>query len=161
MTATTTRALPIWFLAAWLPMIVSQLLRLRQVQPETWLLCDYAGRLGTIAVLAAIPVARRIAFARPAPTMDAGRIFIWIVVVWLATIFGIDVVKRILVYELPLRPLGIYPRLDGWLRDFDLADPVVSAKLRERYGNRLPLDEVVIAPSAVFDSPLLTEVGRH
>jgi hypothetical protein len=120
MTATTAR-FPIWFLAAALPMIAAQMLRLQQTEAAAWLLCDYAGRLGTIAVLAAMPVARRVAFARPAPTMDAGRIAIWIVALWLATIFGIDLVKRILVYGVPVRPLGFYPKLDGWLRGFDLA----------------------------------------
>ena len=42
------------------------------------------------------------------------------------------------------------------LRDFDLQDPVVRKKLRERYGARLPLDEPVLSPQAMFDSPLLT-----
>ena len=34
------------------------------------------------------------------------------------------------------------------LRDFDLSSPAVRAKLRERYGEKLPLDETVISPSA-------------
>jgi hypothetical protein len=44
------------------------------------------------------------------------------------------------------------------LREFDLADPAVKAKLRERYGARIPLDESVISPVAVFESPLLETV---
>jgi len=44
------------------------------------------------------------------------------------------------------------------LRDFDLADPVVGAKLRERYGNHVPLNEPVISPAAMYDSPLLETV---
>ena len=44
------------------------------------------------------------------------------------------------------------------LRDFDLSDKVVKAKMRERYGSRVPLDEPVISPAAVFDSKLLTTV---
>lgn len=47
------------------------------------------------------------------------------------------------------------------LRDFDLTDARVRTKLRERYGERLPLDEIVISPQAMFDSPLLQEVERH
>lgn len=39
--------------------------------------------------------------------------------------------------------------------DFDLTDPAVRAKMRERYGNRIALDEPVISPGAQFDSPLL------
>jgi hypothetical protein len=46
------------------------------------------------------------------------------------------------------------------LREFDLADPMVRAKMRERYGSKVPLDEPVISPAAMFDSPLL-EVVRQ
>jgi uncharacterized protein YycO len=44
------------------------------------------------------------------------------------------------------------------LRDFDLTDPAVKAKMRERYGTRVPLDEPVISPGAMYDSPLLVSV---
>jgi hypothetical protein len=47
------------------------------------------------------------------------------------------------------------------LRDFDLSPPTVRKKMRERYGNRIPLDEPVISPAAMFDSPLLVEVARR
>ena len=47
------------------------------------------------------------------------------------------------------------------LRNFDLRHPAVQAKLRERYGPRLPLDEPVISPQAVFESPqLMTVLAR-
>jgi hypothetical protein len=41
------------------------------------------------------------------------------------------------------------------LREFDLTDPVVRAKLRERYGKLIPMEEPVISPAAVFESSLL------
>ena len=44
------------------------------------------------------------------------------------------------------------------LREFRLDDPLVRAKMRERYGERVPRDEQVISPAAMFDSPLLQEV---
>lgn len=44
------------------------------------------------------------------------------------------------------------------LRDFRLEDPAVQAKLKERYGSRIPLDEPVISPSAMFNSELLERV---
>jgi len=44
------------------------------------------------------------------------------------------------------------------LREFDLGDPAVKAKLRERYGDHVPFDEPVISPAAVYDSPLLITV---
>jgi len=54
------------------------------------------------------------------------------------------------------RQLGQLQRL----RDFDLGAPAVRAKLRERYGEHLPLDEPVISPAAVFDSPELITVAQ-
>ena len=44
------------------------------------------------------------------------------------------------------------------LRDFDLSNPAVQAKLRERYGNSLPLNETVISPVSIFNSPELVTV---
>lgn len=44
------------------------------------------------------------------------------------------------------------------LRSFDLSNRAVKAKLRQRYGTRVPLDERVISPDAIYRSPLLTEV---
>jgi len=47
------------------------------------------------------------------------------------------------------------------LGEMDLDDPVVRAKLRERYGKKVPLDEPVITPQAMFDSPRVSAVGDH
>lgn len=44
------------------------------------------------------------------------------------------------------------------LGSFDLRDPLVRKILKQRYGNHVPLNEPVIAPSALFDSPLLVTV---
>ena len=44
------------------------------------------------------------------------------------------------------------------LSDFDLTSEVVKQKLKERYGNNIPMDELVISPGAMFDSELLVEV---
>jgi hypothetical protein len=47
------------------------------------------------------------------------------------------------------------------LRDFDLRNPAVQAKLRERYGKQLPLNEPVISPASIFNSPeLVTVINR-
>jgi len=47
------------------------------------------------------------------------------------------------------------------LRGFDLSHPAVQAKLKERYGNRIPLDEQVISPVRMFESKeLVTVVER-
>ena len=47
------------------------------------------------------------------------------------------------------------------LRDFDLSYPAVQAKLRERYGARLPLNEPVISPARLFASAELVTVISH
>jgi hypothetical protein len=47
------------------------------------------------------------------------------------------------------------------LREFDLTDPAVKAKMRERYGTHVPLEERVISPAAMFDSRLLETVVTH
>lgn len=44
------------------------------------------------------------------------------------------------------------------LRDFDLSQPAVQVKLRERYGDKLPLNETVISPVSIFNSPELVTV---
>jgi cell wall-associated NlpC family hydrolase len=47
------------------------------------------------------------------------------------------------------------------LREFDLTDPAVKSKMRERYGTRVPLDEPVISPAAQFESTLLETVASR
>lgn len=47
------------------------------------------------------------------------------------------------------------------LKDFDLSNGMVKKKMKERYGNNIPLDETVISPAAIFDSELLTTVKSN
>lgn len=47
------------------------------------------------------------------------------------------------------------------LRDFDLSSEAVRQKIKERYGNRIPFDEPVISPAAMFESDKLVEVLRR
>jgi len=44
------------------------------------------------------------------------------------------------------------------LREFDLTSSEVKQKMKERYGNNIPLDESVISPASIFHSELLTTV---
>lgn len=44
------------------------------------------------------------------------------------------------------------------LREFDLSHPAVQAKLKERYGNHIPLTEKVISPVRMFESKELVDV---
>jgi hypothetical protein len=57
-----TARLPLWFAVALVPMVASQLIRLQQTDPVTWVALDYAGRLGALAVLAAVPAVRHVVF---------------------------------------------------------------------------------------------------
>lgn len=44
------------------------------------------------------------------------------------------------------------------LSDFDLSHPEVKKKMKERYGNKLPENEKVISPAAIFDSDKLETI---
>lgn len=46
------------------------------------------------------------------------------------------------------------------LSDFDLSNKLVKKKLKERYGNNIPLNEKVISPASMFNSTKLIEVTR-
>jgi len=60
-----------------------------------------------------------------------------------------------LVWKIYKRALGIKIGKLKKLRSFDLSHPVVKAKLRERYGANIPLNEKVISPQDMFDSSSL------
>ena len=47
------------------------------------------------------------------------------------------------------------------LSDFDLSNEVVKKKMTERYGDKIPMNEIVISPSSIFDSELLTTVKAN
>lgn len=66
-----------------------------------------------------------------------------------------------LVWKLYQRAVGIEIGEQQHLRDFKLDDPSVRAKLQERYGNQLPLNEPVISPVAMFNSKLLQLVSQE
>jgi len=44
---------------------------------------------------------------------------------------------------------------------FDLSHPAVQAKVRERYGDHVPLDEIVVSPAAIFDARDLETVYQR
>lgn len=63
-----------------------------------------------------------------------------------------------LVWKMYQEALGIEVGKLQKLREFNLTDPAVNAKMRERYGANVPLDERVISPAAMFESRLLETV---
>jgi hypothetical protein len=44
------------------------------------------------------------------------------------------------------------------IADFDLSHPAVQAKVKERYGDNVPLDELVVSPVAIFNAAELIMV---
>lgn len=47
------------------------------------------------------------------------------------------------------------------LSDFDLTNELVKKKMAERYGSKIPMNEIVISPSSIFDSDLLITVKAN
>jgi hypothetical protein len=66
-----------------------------------------------------------------------------------------------LVWKIYDRGLGIRIGSLRKLRQFDLSDPLVKRKMKERYGSRIPLDEPVISPGDMFDFAGLKVVAEH
>lgn len=65
-----------------------------------------------------------------------------------------------MVWKVYQNALGIRIGKRQKLKEFDLNQPVVRAKLKERYGKNIPLTETVISPQAVFDAPQLETVDK-
>jgi uncharacterized protein YycO len=63
-----------------------------------------------------------------------------------------------LVWKIYQRALGIEVGQLRTISDFDLSDPLVQAKVRERYGGPPPADETVISPADIYASDLLVTV---
>ena len=47
------------------------------------------------------------------------------------------------------------------LSDFDLNHKIVKAKMKERYGSHIPMNEKVISPAAMFASDKLILVAQN
>ncbi len=66
-----------------------------------------------------------------------------------------------LVWKIFARGAGVKVGKLATLRDFDLSHPAVKAKIGERFGNAVPLDEMVISPAAMFASPMVETVYEN
>ncbi len=47
------------------------------------------------------------------------------------------------------------------MAEFDFSHPLVKAKMMERFGDNIPIDEWVITPEAMFQSGLLTQIWSN
>ena len=63
-----------------------------------------------------------------------------------------------LVWKIYDEALGIEIGNMEQLSDFDLSNDAVKIKMKERYGDNIPMDEKVISPAAMYHSPNLIEV---
>jgi len=64
-----------------------------------------------------------------------------------------------LVWKIYDRALGVQLGELQKLRDFDLSDAAVRTKMKERYGEKVPLDSPVISPASMFKTEALSAVG--
>jgi len=111
---------PVWFAAALVPMVASQIVRLHQHEPEAWIFWDYAGRLGGLSMLAAIPSARAVAFRWERRRMALWKVVLWIVGIVVADHYLGGWVRHTINTALPATVLGIYPQTTGWLHLVDV-----------------------------------------
>jgi hypothetical protein len=66
-----------------------------------------------------------------------------------------------LVWKIYDRGIGIQVGQLQKLLDFDLSDPVVKSKMKERYGNHIPMEETVISPGEIFSAVSLRVVEQR
>jgi uncharacterized protein YycO len=65
-----------------------------------------------------------------------------------------------LVWKAYHEALGVELGARQKLREFDLSDPVVKTKMRERFGKNVPMNEPVISPAALFDSSEVVQLPK-
>jgi uncharacterized protein YycO len=66
-----------------------------------------------------------------------------------------------LIWKIYHRAAGIEIGKLEKLSDFDLTSDAVKKKMKERYGNKIPLNEIVISPASIFNSELLVTVKSN
>ena len=66
-----------------------------------------------------------------------------------------------LVWKIYKEALGIEVGELETLQDFDLTNEAVKEKLRERYGNNIPKNELVISPASMFKSEKLQTIYQN
>jgi hypothetical protein len=66
-----------------------------------------------------------------------------------------------LIWKIYQRSTGLQIGKLEKLSDFDLSNESVKLKMKERYGDKIPMDEIVISPASIFDSELLITVKSN
>jgi membrane protease YdiL (CAAX protease family) len=122
---------PFWFVAALVPMVVSQLVRLQQSDPVAWIFWDYAGRLGALAVLGAIPAARKVAFRQERLQITGLEIVIWVAGIVAVDHYLCGWIRRTINAALPATVIGHYPASQGSLHVLDIVFGVALVAFSE------------------------------
>ena len=66
-----------------------------------------------------------------------------------------------LIWKIYQRATGVEIGKLEKLSDFHLTSDAVKKKMNERYGNKIPLNEIVISPASIFNSELLVTVKSN
>jgi uncharacterized protein YycO len=66
-----------------------------------------------------------------------------------------------LIWKIYQRATGIKIGKLEKLSDFDLTNEAVKIKMKERYGDKIPTEEIVISTASIFDSELLITVKSN
>lgn len=66
-----------------------------------------------------------------------------------------------LIWKMYKRATGIEIGKLEKLKDFDLTNADVKQKMKERYGDRIPINDTVISPAAIFEIELLESVKSN
>jgi uncharacterized protein YycO len=66
-----------------------------------------------------------------------------------------------LIWKIYQRATGIEIGKLEKLGSFDLTNEAVKKKMKERYGDKIPTEEIVISPASIFDSEFLTTVKSN
>jgi membrane protease YdiL (CAAX protease family) len=109
-----------WFLLALVPAVASQIVRMGQTDPVAWIACDYAGRLGTLVILALIPAARSVAFARETREVSWSELAIWVVCLLAFELIIGRSMAWIIDALIPGTRLTMASRLPDWLYAVDV-----------------------------------------
>ena len=109
-----------WLYVALLPMVASQIVRLQQAGTAEWIIADYSGRIGTLALLLLIPAARKIAYHREPLAISLWEVALWILAILFCAFFIGARVDWFVYSIFPDTRLGHYPTVSGFLRLFDI-----------------------------------------
>lgn len=120
-----------WFAAAFLPMVASQLLRLFQTDPTFWVACDYGGRLLALAVLAVLPQARSIAFRRENLAVPPWETALWMVGLIFLDGEVLSPLGNLVNHLIPGTEIAHYPVTTGGLHLLDVVFGLVLVAYHE------------------------------